>query len=281
MPHTILVTGSNKGIGYEAVKLLSLQKPQSTILLGSRSVQNGEQAIEKLKATGEGSFDNVRVLQIDVSDRASIEKAAKEVESTYGTLDVLLNNSGVMKVGDDWMDESIFDVNVRGVHDVLETFTPILTPRTAIVIIVSSQVGPWYTHSLPSSTQQKLLDIPSITYPKIENFLSDWNTFAANGSSTESWLPLDQGMSASKYFASKAILNPYIRHYASTHPAVKVATVCPGYCKTDMTEGVGGFRTPAQGGWSVAWPALNEEWETGKFYQDGKQLEWSYEAPAY
>ena len=282
MVHTILVTGSNKGIGFEAVKLLAQEKPESTILLGSRSIQNGQDAIEKMRSSmkGQCDFSNVHVLQIDVSDPDSIQSAVQHVKSTYNTLDVLLHNSGVMKVGDDWMHPSVFDVNTRGAHDTVEAFTPILTPDRGVVIVVSSQVAGWYTHALPAETRSMLLDIDHVTWPRIEGWLQDWDQFAKDGKSQHEWVPLSQGMMGSKYFASKALLNPYLRAYARAHPSIKVAMVCPGYCKTEMTEGVGGDRPASMGGASVTWPILND-FESGKFYQDGKELEWSYAAPAW
>jgi NAD(P)-dependent dehydrogenase (short-subunit alcohol dehydrogenase family) len=282
MVHTILVTGSNKGIGFEAVKLLAQEKPGSTILLGSRSVQNGQDAIEKMRSSmnGQCDFSNVKVLQIDVSDPVSIQSAVQHVKATYNTLDVLLHNSGVMKVGDDWMHPSIFEVNTRGAHDTVEAFTPILTPNRAVVVVVSSQVAGWYTHALPAETRSLLMDIDNVTWPRIEGWLQDWEQFAKDAKSQHEWVPLSQGMTGSKYFASKALLNPYLRAYARSHPSIKVAVVCPGYCKTEMTEGVGGDRPASVGGASVAWPILNA-FESGKFYQDGKELEWSYAAPAW
>jgi NAD(P)-dependent dehydrogenase (short-subunit alcohol dehydrogenase family) len=281
MPHTILVTGSNKGIGYEAVKLLAQEKPDSTILLGSRSIQNGEDAIKKMKASVEGhDFDNVRVLQIDVSDPASIDAAVQHVKSTYQTLDVLLHNSGIMKLNDDWMHPAVFDVNVRGAHDTIEAFTPILTPKKAMVVVVSSQVGPWYTHALPSETREKLNDIENVTWERVDGWLKDWDLFASGAPSQEQWVPVQKGILGSKYFASKALLNPYLRKYATLHPEIDVAVVCPGYCKTDLNDDGGGDRPASVGGASVSWPILNK-FKSGLFYQDGVEIAYSYESPAF
>src|SRR5947209_6419207 len=85
-----LVTGANKGIGFETVRQLA--EKDMTVLLGARDAKKGEAAAEKLR---KAKLD-VRFLEIDVSNSASIQKAAKEVERDFGTLDILINNAGVM-----------------------------------------------------------------------------------------------------------------------------------------------------------------------------------------
>ena len=91
MPYTVLITGANKGIGYEAVKLLAQKKPDAIILLGSRSTKNGEDAIAKMKSSAPShDFSNVKVLPIDITSSSSLFSAAEHVKSTYTTLDALI-----------------------------------------------------------------------------------------------------------------------------------------------------------------------------------------------
>ena len=92
----ILVTGANKGIGYETVKQLAQQLPKATILLGTRSVDNGDQALQRMKADDPTTaFARVHPIVIDVTDLKSIAKAVEQVRSTFGRLDILINNSGI------------------------------------------------------------------------------------------------------------------------------------------------------------------------------------------
>jgi NAD(P)-dependent dehydrogenase (short-subunit alcohol dehydrogenase family) len=84
-----LVTGANKGIGLETVRQLAGKGLQ--VVLASRDAGKGETAAKKL--AGEGL--QVEFLQLDVTDSASIARAASEIEKRHGRLDILVNNAGV------------------------------------------------------------------------------------------------------------------------------------------------------------------------------------------
>ncbi|CAK4072565.1 unnamed protein product [Aphanomyces euteiches] len=126
-PLVHLITGANKGIGYEATRLLAeRQRDQAIVLLGTRSMQNGEAAVAKIKQANP-SFDyaNVQLVQIDVSKKESIQAAADFVKSKYGNVHVLINNVGID--GDAEGAEMCFNVNIFGVYDTLVAFHPLMT----------------------------------------------------------------------------------------------------------------------------------------------------------
>src|SRR5580698_5214880 len=89
-----LITGANKGIGYEVARQLGAQG--ITVLVGARSAELGEAATEKLKAGGA----DARFIELDVTNSETIAKAAKTIENDYGRLDILVNNAGVALNGD-------------------------------------------------------------------------------------------------------------------------------------------------------------------------------------
>ncbi|WVR03356.1 hypothetical protein IAU60_000347 [Kwoniella sp. DSM 27419] len=269
----ILVTGANKGIGYEAVKLLSQKVPSGTILLGSRSTQNGQDAIKKMKeSVSEHSFDNVKTIALDITDRQSLDAAVKHIREEYKKLDVLINNSGVSHVGGDGNSEGIFDVNVRGAKDCIEAFAPLI-PEGGIVNLVSSEVGSWTTHTLDKSIADKLLsDPPSQTWEKTDEMINDWIKHAKGGSAKEPWNPTTE-LTAQGYCVSKSLVTPWLRYYATQHPELKVVLTCPGYCATELNNWQGP-RPASQGGESIIWPLFND-FENGLLYQDGKPLPWS------
>lgn len=90
----VLVTGATNGIGYETIKAF-LQSPNPYhVYLGSRSLQKGNDALQKIRAELPDASNTVELLQLDVNSDESIEKAAEVVEKGQGRLDVLINNAG-------------------------------------------------------------------------------------------------------------------------------------------------------------------------------------------
>src|SRR4051812_2747365 len=86
---TALVTGANKGIGFEVARQLARQNFR--VFLGARNEKAGRDAAGKLSADG-----NVVFLRIDVADEKSIRAAAEEFSRQSGRLDVLVNNAGIL-----------------------------------------------------------------------------------------------------------------------------------------------------------------------------------------
>jgi NAD(P)-dependent dehydrogenase (short-subunit alcohol dehydrogenase family) len=94
----VLVTGANKGIGYETVKAL-LQSPKPYhVLLGSRSLQRGQDAVTKLQKECSESSNTAEPVQLDVTSDSSIESAFNAVKSSHGRIDALVNNAGKLQL---------------------------------------------------------------------------------------------------------------------------------------------------------------------------------------
>ena len=93
-PTIVLVTGGNNGIGYEIVKALLQSDKSYHILLGSRSLEKGERAIETLHKECPESTNTVEIVQVDLTSDESIEKAFEQVKANPGHIDVLINNAG-------------------------------------------------------------------------------------------------------------------------------------------------------------------------------------------
>ena len=96
-----LVTGGNRGIGLEVCRQLA--QLGYTVLMGSRDLQNGEEAAATLKADGD-----VHTIELDIADSSSVNNAAKYVEKTFGHLDVLINNAAILY--DTWQHASTADL---------------------------------------------------------------------------------------------------------------------------------------------------------------------------
>ena len=90
----VLVTGANKSIGYETVKALLRSEKPYHVILGSRSLERGQQAVATLQKECAESSSTVEALQLDISSDSSIEKAYEAVKASPGRLDCLINNAG-------------------------------------------------------------------------------------------------------------------------------------------------------------------------------------------
>jgi NAD(P)-dependent dehydrogenase (short-subunit alcohol dehydrogenase family) len=88
----VLVTGANSGIGFEAARMLA--GAGATVVLGCRDLAKGESAAERIRAGHPGA--DVDVLVCDLADLASVEQAARAYAASAASLDVLVNNAGVM-----------------------------------------------------------------------------------------------------------------------------------------------------------------------------------------
>ncbi|SIR50796.1 SDR family NAD(P)-dependent oxidoreductase [Peribacillus simplex] len=153
-----LVTGGNRGIGYELVKQLALEG--FMVILTSRDPIMGHKIANKLKK----SDLDVSFLVMDVDNQESILQAAITVNERYGRLDVLINNAGVYLDEDKKlvaMDPSILEktmeTNFFGVYHVIRSFIPIMEKHGyGRIINVSSEYGVMSQLSYPGVGAYKL-----------------------------------------------------------------------------------------------------------------------------
>ncbi len=91
---TIVITGANSGIGFAAAMLLA--RSGARVVLGCRDAERGESAASRIRAAApRGTVD---LLALDLASLASIRAAATTVLDRYPTVDVLINNAGVMAI---------------------------------------------------------------------------------------------------------------------------------------------------------------------------------------
>src|SRR6202012_1216654 len=150
---TVLITGANKSIGFEAARQLLTQVYY--VYLGRRDFEKGKEAVNKLKAEG---LTNVEHLKIDVSDPKSILAARELLGKKLDSLDALINNAGIsggfpqhaLTADTDTIRE-VFATNFFGVIDVTKVFLDMLQksdePR---IVNVTSGLGSLTLHSDPN-----------------------------------------------------------------------------------------------------------------------------------
>ena len=230
-----LITGANKSIGYETARQL-LQKG-FYIFLGSRNLENGIAAVEKLKAEG---LTHVEVIQLDVTDEESVKAARIEIGKKTDVLDVLVNNAGInggwpqaaLEASIDQF-KQVFETNVYGVARVTQAFIDMLrkSPQPRIVNVSSSGCS-LTLHSDPT-----------------------WKYYTHK---------------AAVYPASKAALNMYTINlaYELRDTPFKVNAVCPGFVATDF-NGHRGTGTVQEAGTRIAkYAMIDEDGPTGKFISE-------------
>jgi NAD(P)-dependent dehydrogenase (short-subunit alcohol dehydrogenase family) len=236
-----LVTGANKGIGYEIAA--GLGQRGFRVGVGARDEQRREDAVAKLRAAGVDAFG----VPLDVTDDDSATAAAALLEERFGRLDVLVNNAGItggMPQEPTRVDPAIIrtvvETNVIGVIRVTNAMLPLLrrsaSPR---IVNMSSSVG--------SLTRQ-----------------------SGAGSATTT------GPVAVAYAPSKTFLNAVTVQYARefTGSNILINAACPGYVATDL-NGFRGVRTPQQGATTaIRLATLPDDGPTGGFFEDDGAVPW-------
>jgi NAD(P)-dependent dehydrogenase (short-subunit alcohol dehydrogenase family) len=148
-----LVTGANKGLGYETARRLIAAG--QTVYMGARDADRGAAAAAALG----GQF-----VQLDVTDDASVEAALCAVAEREGRLDVLVNNAGVSATGDvnGPVALQVFDTNAIGLIRVTQAALPLLEKSdNPVVVNVSSALGSFWAVTNPERRQ---FHFPSIIY---------------------------------------------------------------------------------------------------------------------
>ena len=90
----LLITGANTGLGFETIKALCRSSIAYTILLGGRSIEKAQGAVQLAQSQFTNCPSTLTAIQIDIESDDSILKAFDEVSAKYGRIDILINNAG-------------------------------------------------------------------------------------------------------------------------------------------------------------------------------------------
>ncbi len=237
-----LITGANKGIGFETARQLG--KQGITVILGARDLAKGEAASETLKKEGV----DARAVKLDVVNPADVKAAAEKVEKEFGKLDILVNNAGVMfePIGGNNA-STVSEDTIRKTFDT-NFFAAIAVTRAFLPLLKKSNAG-------------RIVNVSSI--------LGSLTLHATEGS------PIYEAK-ALAYDASKAALNSYTIHLAHELKGtkIKVNSAHPGWVKTDMgtdaapMEIVDGAKT------EVELATLPANGPTGGYFHMGEAISW-------
>lgn len=241
MSKIAVVTGASKGIGFETAKQLAQAGVQ--VLVAARTRDKADAAVAALAAEGL----KTEALALDVTDAASIARAAAEVQQKHGRLDILINNAGVLlddpgkRVSEQSLDtwRSTFDTNVFGVIAVTQAFLPLLHQSPAGRIVnLSSILASNTLHSDPASP--------------IYNF------------------------KVPAYNVSKTALNGWTVQlaYELRDTPIKVNAAHPGHVQTDMGGPEAPMAIPDGAKTSVELALLPADGPSGGYFHMGQALPW-------
>jgi NAD(P)-dependent dehydrogenase (short-subunit alcohol dehydrogenase family) len=239
-----LITGANRGLGFETAKQLGEQGV--TVILAARQLSAAQESAEKLKQQGIDAYG----VQLDVTKDDDRKAAAKYIEDKFGKLDILINNAGVgskrslfEKVTSETTQdefEYVFETNFFSVVYVTKALLPLIKKSPAGRIVnLSSILGSLTLHSQPDS-------------------------------------PI-AAIKVLAYDASKAAVNMFTNHLSLEleGTGIKVNSAHPGWVKTELggvdeapMEIVDGAKT------SVALALIGEDGPNGRFIHLGEELPW-------
>ena len=232
-----LVTGANKGIGYEIAA--GLGALGMSVGVGARNRRRGEEAVTKLRANGADAF----FVPLDVTDDESVTSAASLLEERFGRLDVLVNNAGIAGA---WPAKPSV-VSPDGLREVLET-------NVIGVVRVTNALLPLLERS---------------PHPRIVNQSSHLSSLTL-----QTTPGVELGDADGSYTPTKTFLNAVTVQYAKELTGMKVNGVCPGYVATDL-NGHQGTETPANGAKvAIRLATLPEDGPTGGLFDDAGTVPW-------
>jgi NAD(P)-dependent dehydrogenase (short-subunit alcohol dehydrogenase family) len=238
-----LVTGANKGLGFEMSRQLA--QAGLTVIIAARKLGAAEAAVAKL--TSEGL--KAEAIALDINDSIQIQSAVREIKDRFGKLDVLINNAGVMLDGE-WTTSNAssvtidiirntFDTNFFALVEVTQALLPlILKSPSGRIVNMASIEGSLTLHADPNS------------------YIYDSKPFA--------------------YDASKAAVNSFTVHLAHElrNTSVKVNSAHPGWVKTEL-GGDGAMMDITEGAKTgVQLATLPDDGASGGFFHLGQPVPW-------
>ncbi|WP_434451931.1 SDR family oxidoreductase [Lentzea sp. E54] len=232
-----LVTGANKGIGYEIAA--GLGALGMSVGVGARDPRRGEEAAAKLRAEGADAF----YVPLDVTDDESVVSAASLVEERFGRLDVLVNNAGIAGA---WP-TAPSTATPEGLREVLET-------NVVGVVRVTNAMLPLLRRS---------------ARPRIVNQSSHLSSLTLQTTPDAEF-----GDPDGVYTPSKAFLNALTLQYAKELAGIKVNGACPGYVATEFND-FQGHETPANGAKiAIRLATLPDDGPTGGLFDGVGTVPW-------
>ncbi|MCD7458467.1 hypothetical protein HAX54_038342 [Datura stramonium] len=272
-----VVTGGNRGIGFEIVHQLALHGV--TVVLTSRETAVGEEAAKVLQ---EGGL-NVAFHQLDIVDPESIQTFCDWIKETYGGLDILINNAGVnFNIGKDnsvEFAEMVIQVNYFGTKNMIKALVPLMrpSPAGARIVSVTSRLGRLNSkqNGISNVTVRKQLeDVESLSEEVIDNTVNTFLEQVKEGT----WESGGWPQVFTDYSLSKLAVNAYTRLMARIFEErpeghkIYINCYCPGWVKTAMTGWAGHVPIEDAADTAVWLALLPDQFVSGKFFNERREI---------
>lgn len=235
--------------------------------MACRDEAKGRLSEEQLKQEG----CDVEFRQLNVSDQESIMVFSEGMKNDYTHIDILVNNAAIYlesrSVPMAKKAKETIEINYFGTVNVTESLLPLLRasplPR---IVNVSSELGK--LSLIKTAEKRHILSSSNLTVEKLNELMNEYLDSALTGKHSRN------GWGCTPYTASKAGVIAYTKILANLEPSIVVNCCSPGYCSTDMSDGMGD-KTPEEGARTVYMVALIDDINCrGKFFADEQEIEW-------
>lgn len=256
MNRAVVVTGANSGIGKALCQQLATEDG-CFVFLGSRSADKGAAAIKDIVDQAPAAESKIKLLEIDVTDDASVAAAATAVKDALGDVPLfaLVNNAGA-GLAHGVTSAQVMAVNWEGPKRVVKSLLPLLHPTEGRVVNVGSGAGSSFVSSLDLKSKSLFCNCPSD--------VSELDAFVTKSMSNPDFQN-DAGVKG-PYGLSKACLSAWTMWLAKEHPSITWSCVSPGFIATAMASAYGATKPPSEGTVSTRHCLFNRLEGNGWFY---------------
>lgn len=232
---TVLITGANRSIGLETAKQLSAKG--LFVYLGSRNLSKGEAIVKELNEQG---FNNIKAIEIDVTNQESVLAAKNSIEQEQGKLDILINNAGILGT----QPQTATGTSVENIKEVFETnFFGVIHVTQAFLELLKRSESPRISNITSGLGSLTLHNDPNWKYYQVKS---------------------------AAYGPSKTALNAYtiVLAHELKDSNFKVNVIDPGYTATDFNHHSGPGSVESAASFIIKHTLTEDDAPTGQFFSN-------------
>ena len=231
----VLITGANRSIGLETAKQLSAKG--LFVYLGSRDLAKGEAIVKELNEQG---FNNIKAIEIDVTNQESVLAAKNNIEQEHGKLDILINNAGILGT----QPQTAAETTVENIKEVFETnFFGVINVTQAFLELLKKSDKPRISNITSGLGSLTLHNDPNWKYYQVKS---------------------------AAYGPSKTALNVYtiVLAYELKNSNFKLNVIDPGYTATDFNHHSGPGSVESAANFIIKHTLTEDDAPTGQFFSN-------------